>query len=155
MQQGRSATPDGILTRVEGTRFASIVSEIEDQADRGSLNLGLFLLEFSEDTIREFNEKVEEVLRRTNEDGRGHNMAIEVSGSAGGIAVHCARTLDREGTSRLRRHCEVRKYVARADSWFGLALAPDGAVRLVAQIEGDWGRDPVMDREVKRWSSRR
>ena len=150
-----AAPPDGILTRFEGTPFESIVSEIEDKADPVALNLGLMLLELGEDTICQISEHIGEVLKRTKVDGRGHNMVIGVSGSSTGLTVHCKRTLDHEAASKLRRHCEVRKYVARADNWFGLALSPDGDIRLVAEVAGDWKQDPVMDRIVKDWSSRR
>ena len=150
-----AATPDGILTRFEGTPFESIISEIEYKAEPVALNLGLVLLELGEDTIREINEHIREVLKRTNEDGRGHNMGIGVSGSSTGLTVHCNRTLDHEAASKLRRHCEIRKYVARAEKWYGLALAPDGGIRLVAEVAGDWKQDPVIDRIVKDWSSRR
>ena len=149
-----AATPDSILTRFAGTPFASIVSEIEDKADPVALNLGFMLLELGEDAIREINEGIEEVLKRTNEDGRDHNVVIGVSGSSAGLTVHCNRTLDHEAASKLRRHCEIRKYVSRADKWFGLALAPDGGIRLVAQIVGDWKHDPVIDRMVEDGSSR-
>ena len=133
-----AATPDGILTRFEGTPFESIISEIENKAEPVALNLGLMLLELGEDTICEINEHIREVLKRTNEDGHGHNMVIGVSGSSTGLTVHCNRTLDHEAASKLWRHCEVRKYMARADKWYGLALAPDGSIRLVAEVSGNW-----------------
>ena len=150
-----AATPDGILTRFEGTRFASIISEIEDKANPIALNFGFVLLELSEDTIRTVNEHLEEVLKRTNEDGRSHNMVIGLSGLSTGLTVHCSRTLDRETASTLRWHCELRKYAARADNWFGLALAPDGAIRLVTQSVVDWEHDPVMDRMLEDWDAAR
>ena len=150
-----AATPEGILTRFDGTRFASIISEIEDVADPVALNFGFVLLEFGEDTIYSINEYVEEVLRRTNDDGRDHNMGIGVSGASTGLTVYCSRTLDHGIASVLRRHCEVRKYVARANSWFGLALAPNGAIRLVMESARDWKRDSVMERAVEEWSSRK
>ena len=150
-----AATPDGILTRFEGTPFESIITEIECKAERVALNLGLMLLELGEDTICGINAHIREVLKRTNEDGRGHNMVIGVSGSSTGLTVHCNRTLDYGAASKLRMHCEVRKYVARADKWYGLALAPDGNIRLVVEFVGDWKEDPVMDRMAKDWSSRR
>ena len=150
-----AATPDGILTRFAGTPFDSIVSEIESKAETVALNLGLMLLELGEDTICKINECIREVLKRTNEDGLGHNMVISVSGSSTGLTVHCNRTLNHEAGSKLRMHCEVRKYVARADVWYGLALAPDGGIRLVAEVVGNWKQDPVMDKMVKDWSTRK
>ena len=150
-----AATPEGILTRFEGTLFESIITEIEDKAEPVALNLGFLLLGLGEDAIREINENIGEVLKRTNLDGRGHNMVIGVSGSSSGLTVHCNRILDHEAASKLGSHCEVRKYMARADNWFGLELAPDGSIRAVVEVAEKWKRDAAMDKMVKDWFSGR
>ena len=149
-----AATPEGILTRFEGTRFANIISEIENEADPAAVSLGFMLLELGEATICEISEYIEEVLKRTNADGAPHNMVVGVSGASTGLTVYCSRSFDRRIVSVLCGHSEIRKYAERANSWFGLALAPDGTIRLVVEIVGDWKRDPVMERTVEEWSSR-
>ena len=45
----------------------------------------------------------------------------------------------------LRESCEARKYVQRADSWFGVALRPDGGVCGVVELIGAWKRDPARE----------
>ena len=147
-----SATPDGILTRFEGTRFASIICEIEDKPEPVAINLGFMLLQLGEDTIRKVNEYIEEVLKRCAADGGFHNMVIGISGASTGLTVHCSRDSYRKVESRLQRHCEVRKYMERANGWFGLALTPSGSVRLVAELVGDWRADPVMESRAEQWA---
>ena len=86
-----SATPDGILTRFEGTRFASIISEIDHKAEPVAINLGFMLLELGEETVQNINEYIEEALKRCAADGGFHNMVIGISGASTGLAVHCSQ----------------------------------------------------------------
>ena len=132
-----TATPDGILTRFEGTRFACIISEIDYKAEPVAINLGFMLLELGENTVQKINECIEEVLKRCAADGGFHNMVIGISGASTGLTVHCSRDSYNRVESRLYRHCTLRKYTERADSWFGLALTPTGFVQLAAELVGE------------------
>ncbi len=129
-------TPDGILTRFEGTRFASIISEIDHMAEPVAINLGLMLLELGEDTVQTINENIEEVLKRCAADGGFHNMVIGISGASTGLTVHCSRDSYSSVESRLYAHCTHRKFTQNASNWFGLALTPTGSVQLVAELVG-------------------
>ena len=53
-----SKTPDGILTRMEGTHFARIIKEIENETNLAAIDLGLMPLDLSEDTVRTINEGI-------------------------------------------------------------------------------------------------
>ena len=133
-----AATPDGILTRFEGTPFARVIAEIEDKPEPVAIDLGFMLLELSEGTIRTINKYINEVLARTAVDGGLHDMTIGISGASTGLTVHCSQLVDSEAEIKLRRHCEMRKYSQRADKWFGLAVRPDGSIQLAAELTGPW-----------------
>ena len=60
-----AGTPDGILTRFEGTPFASIIKEIDEHPHAVAIDLGLMLLQLDEDTVRKINSLTDEVLKRT------------------------------------------------------------------------------------------
>ena len=143
-----AVTPDGILTRFEGTPFARIVAEIEDKSEPVAISLGLMLLELSEDTVRTVNKYIKMVLARTAADGGLHNMTIGISAAHTGLTVHCSRLVDSEAEIRLRRHCEMRKYSQKADSWFGLAVRLDGSIQLAAELTGPWKFNEVMETVV-------
>ncbi|MCY3702387.1 MAG: nuclease-related domain-containing protein [Rhodospirillales bacterium] len=146
------ATPDGILTRFEGTHFAKVLSEIDGRAEPVAINLGFMLLELGEDTVKTINGHIEEVLARSTRDGQFHNMVVGISEASTGLTVHCSRDAHFRVESRLREHCAIRKYTQKANSWFGLALNPEGSIRLVAQLVGDWKADPEMERRVQSWA---
>lgn len=140
-----AATPDGILTRIEGTHFGRIIADIEDKPAPAAIDLGLMLLELSEDTVCDLNKYIGQILARTAADGRLHNVTIGVSTASTGLTIHCSELSNGETEARLRRHCEKRKYLARADSWFGLALGLDGSIRLAAELIGPWKYDAAME----------
>ena len=148
-----AATPDGILTRFRGTPLARIIAEIEDKPEPIAIDLGFMLLELSEDTIRTINKYVQQVLRRTAADGDFHNMTIGLTGASTGLTVHCSRLAAPHVGALLRQSCEVRKYSQKANSWFGLALWPDGSIQLLVKLVGEWKFDPGLETLMTKWSS--
>jgi len=140
-----AATPDGILTRFEATPFGRIIESIEDEPSPAAVDLGLMLLELGEDTVDALNKYVDQVLALTAADGRLHDASIGISTASTGLTIHCSALPNQEVEARLRAHCERRKYLQKANSWFGLALGPDGSVRLVAELVGPWQFDAARE----------
>lgn len=103
------------------------------------------LLELNENTVRTINRYISQVMERTAEDGGLHDMTISISSASTGLTLHCSRLADNEAEMRLQRHCERRKYIHKANSWFGLAVRPDGAIRFVAKLSGVWEFDTEME----------
>lgn len=142
-------TPDGILTRFEGTPFASIVTQLEDQPNAVAIDLGLSLLELGEDTVNKVNEYTEQILKRTALDGGLHDMTIGISKASFGLTIHCSLLSDRAAETRLRGHCAMRKYSQKADRWFGIALRPSGEIQLAAKLIEPWKFDREMEALLK------
>ena len=140
-----TATPDGILTRFEGTPFARIIAEIEDRENSAAIDLGLMLLELSEETVQEVNHGISQIIALTTQDGDIHDFTVGISSASTGLTIHCSWLDDREAEVRLRHHCEVRKYSQRASSWFGLAIRPDGSIQLAAKLVGAWTFEREME----------
>lgn len=147
------ATPDGILTRMEGTPFASIIGEIENSSDTVAIDLGLMLLELGENTVHEINGYVREILKRAAVDGRFHNMSISIAGGSTGLTIHCGRPGSAGIEAMLRHHCEVRKYDQRAKKWFGLALNAKGSILVAVEVDGVWQYDHELEMLARRWKS--
>ena len=129
-----AATPDGILTRFQGTPFSRIIAEIEDEPSLATISLGLMLLELSEATVQKINVHIEQVLMRTKQDGGLHDVTIGISDASTGLTVHCSKLAASEAEVRLFTHCRKRKYSQKAKSWFGLALRPDGSIQLAGEL---------------------
>lgn len=144
-------TPDGILTRFEGTRFGSIIEGIEDQPHAVAIDLGLMLLQLSEEAVRKIDSLIDEVVKRTADDGGLHDVTYGCSPLSCGLTVHCSRLEYIVAESRLMVHCKVRKYSQKADFWFGIALNPDGSLRFAGKLESEWRFDQDMEDLVVDW----
>lgn len=129
-----TATPDGILTRFEGTPFSKIIAEIEEEPIPTTISLGLMLLELNEATVQKINKYIKQVLTLTEKDGGLHDVTIGISNASTGLTVHCSRLTKSEAEFRLITHCKRRKEIQKANSWFGLALRPDGSILLAGEL---------------------
>ena len=147
-------TPDGILTRFEGTHFAKIITEIEHNPDRAAIDLGLMLLEMGEDTVWEINGYIDQILTKTVSDGGLHDVTMNLSTISCGLTLHCSMLGDNEAATKLGSHCAIRKYSQKADKWFGVALRQDGSVHLVAELNNPWEFDKNMETILKKWTIR-
>ena len=102
----------------------------------------------SEETVETLNGHVKGVLERTAADGELHDVSIYISGASTGLTLHSSTLRPPKSAQRLAGHCDVRKYLQKAERWFGVALRPDGTVVLVVEMMGEWKRDMDMERIV-------
>ena len=142
-------TPDGILTR-----FAGIITAIEDEPHAVAIDLRLMLLTLSEETTKKINRLTDEVLQRTAADCRLHDVSFGIATGSCGLTIHCSRLAHRAAEMRLMEHCKMRKYAQKADFWFGIALMPDGSLRFAGKLVSEWRFDPDMERLLVDWKSR-
>ena len=69
-------TPDGILTRFSETIVRRIIRQIETSPEPTIIDLGFLLLELGEDTITTLNKGLEGIVRRTQKDGKNHDITL-------------------------------------------------------------------------------
>lgn len=139
-----SRTPEGILTRLQGTTLGRLVDKIEHADDPGLVSLGFMLLALSEDTFLDLSQGIDEMIARCLRDGAPHDLSIDI-GSAG-ITVHCNNLPDDVAARKLQAHCALRKYASRAGHWLGLCLHPGGGeLRMGCELEFDWEQSDRMD----------
>lgn len=97
--------PEGILTKLKGTFFDLIIQKISNLEKDNILDLGYFLLEFNEETLRDFSDGGSLILERLRKDGKPHNLSI-LSGSTG-ITIHVGLQEDEEAFHKLYTHCAL------------------------------------------------
>src|ERR1700730_10383457 len=51
----------------------------------------------------------------------------------------------------LRVHCHARKYLQRANRWFGLVLRPDGILWFGLKLNFPWTQDARLDTPMSQW----
>lgn len=141
-------TPEGILTRYEGTTLLRLIEDIEAKVDPGTIDLGFMLLMLSGDTIKDANCAIDQAVAKARRDGQTHDVTIGLGES--GFTVHCNDKPMSVAILLLRRHCENRKYTQRAGSWFGVCLDPrDGRMRYGVSLDYPWTQYATMDEMTK------
>lgn len=136
-------TPEGILTRLSGTLFERLVEQIESQPEPATIELGLHLLELSEETGRNIHRGLEVITTRSRQDDKPHDFAI--GGDHGGISFHCNPKLSEAAAEKLRALCELRKYEQRAPRWFGVSVDPNAELQFGVVMSFDWVQSEEMD----------
>jgi hypothetical protein len=142
-----TATPKGILTWFTGTHVARIIEKIEHEANPDLVDLGFLLLNINGNTIKQLDQGMRDVARRTRLDGRPHDFTLGFDAGDAGLTIHCSRAAPRAAAEALADHCRRRKYVHRADNWFGLLVREtDGLPKLSLALRFPWRRDTRLDK---------
>ena len=121
--QGES-TPDGILTRLEGTTVGKLITAIEDVPNPAAIAIGLRLLQMSGETVGKLGTAITNLARAAKKDGKSHDVTMGFGPSSSGLTVHCNAVADDDARKRLKAHCDIRKYSQKADSWYGISIDP-------------------------------
>ncbi|MCL6262294.1 SEC-C metal-binding domain-containing protein [Craterilacuibacter sp. RT1T] len=139
-------TPVGILTKMRGTRYESLIKEIEARSDPATLELGFHLLSMNEDSCNNVHRVLETITRKTQRDGKRHDVTLATSTQPGGVSFHCNPTMSSEAIDVLEAHCVKRKYLQRARQWFGVSVNPDGQVQFGVTLDFPWEPSEEMER---------
>jgi hypothetical protein len=143
--QAGDDTPVGILTKMRGTRYESLIKEIEARADPATLELGFHLLSMGEDSCRNVHRVLELVTRKARIDGKRHDVTLAPSTPSGGVSFHCNPTPSDEAIAVLETHCAKRKYQQRAAQWFGVSVSPTGQVQFGVTLDFPWEASEEME----------
>lgn len=141
-----SDTPAGLLTKMRGTRYESLIKEIEDRADPATLELGFHLLSMAEESCRDIDTLLKTITRKTQVDGKRHDATLASSTDLSGISFHCNPKPSVEAVATLETHCAKRKYAQRAPQWFGVSVGPAGDVQFGVTLDFPWEASDEMER---------
>ena len=141
-----AATPDGILTRFDGTTLGRVVKEIEARPEPATIDLGFLLLTLSEDTVNDTSRAIDRMAARVRTDGKHHDFTLGFGAGGTGLTVHCSDDPVSIAGPRLQSYCKRRKYKEKANRWFGLCMSPEGPnVRFGISLSYPWTQSDVMD----------
>jgi len=143
-------TPDGILTKLAGLTIEKILREIEAKPAPETLDFAFTVLSCAEETVKKLSEGIDEASKRFENDGRGHNFSMSLrSTPVTGVIVHCNRDTVEEAWRDLQSHCKKRKYLHRADKWFGISVDPRSKkLRFGIGLEFPWKHDATLERHT-------
>ena len=105
----------------------------------------MFLLELGGETIKTINDHITRITTSANRDGQSHDATLTFPEQTSGLTIHCNKMPDNKAEELLDMHCTVRKYLCKADSWFGILLFPDESVRLITGPNYPWEYNEDME----------
>jgi hypothetical protein len=141
-------TPQGILTKMRGTRYESLIKEIEARADPATLELGFHLLAMDGDACRNIHLVLETITRQAHLDGKRHDITLASSSPSCGVTFHCNPTASPDAIAILETYCLKRKYQQRAAQWFGISVDPAGQVQFGITLDFPWEASDEMGRLI-------
>ncbi|RMU99382.1 SEC-C motif protein [Pseudomonas syringae pv. tomato] len=142
-------TPPGILTHMQGTLYERLIMQIERRADAGVLELGFELLSMNDRSCQSIHDGLAGITALAAKDGKRHDFTLVVDEGNSGITFHCNPNPDSSSINHLQSHCEKRKYVQRANKWFGVSISPTGDIQFGITCDAPWVRSAAMDELTK------
>ncbi|AMP13363.1 nuclease-related domain-containing protein [Collimonas pratensis] len=139
-------TPVGILTKMRGTRYESLIKEIESSANPATLELGFHLLSMDGVSCENIHRILESIIRQAQLDGKRHDVTLASSTEPCGVSFHCNPTSSPEAIAVLETCCAKRKYRQRAAQWFGVSVSPAGHVQFGVTLDFPWETSEEMER---------
>lgn len=139
------STPPGILTKFAGTRFGDLLDQLAGKPEEGLVDMGMLLMTISEDTCRLIDERLGSITQMSLRDGRRHDFTIGVDSGKEGITFHCNFAPINEAREVMANYCYRRKYVQKADHWFGLSIDPAGQLQFGLTLDFPWEHSPDME----------
>ena len=151
--RGRS-TPEGLLTRLTSTSLGRIVAEIESRPEPGVIDFGFLLLALSEKGAQDVSQGIQKIRQRTARDRKAHDLTLTLDSASSGITIHCTEGPMSVAGPDLQNHCERRKYIHKAKTWFGVCVHPsDESLRFGLKLDYEWepnARLEEMTRDMSR-----
>ena len=148
-------TPAGFLDRFGTTLTGRILRNIEQSDDPSLVELGMMLLTLSGDTLTDLDAGMAQMAARTRADGLRHDFTLIFDGTSASLTIHCNPAPNREALDALRRHCERRKYMQRAEQWHGLLIRQDdGMPKAGMELRGKWTFDAALDADARAYAEK-
>lgn len=146
-------SPPGILTKFTDTRLGNLLEQLEGKPDEGLVEMGMLLMTIGEDTCRIIDERLGIITQMSRKDGRRHDFTIGFGSTKEGVTFHCNPAPSDEAREVMAAYCYGRKYVQKADRWFGLSIDPSGQLQFGLALNFPWQHS--LDMEARTASIRR
>lgn len=137
-------TPVGILTALGASPVKNMLEQIEHMEEPVTIDFGFLLLCLSGEALDDLGKAMGAMIRKAKAQKNHHDLTFAVADS--GITIHFNMDDNRNAAERLRSHCEKRKYVRKAKTWFGICINPENSQpRFGVELSNPWEQSDVMD----------
>jgi len=144
------ATPEGILTQLNGTTIDQIIKDIEFLEHSKAIDLGFCLFQLSGNTLEKISKGIKILAELSNEDGKLHNLVMTIDDKTTVLIIHCGHDPIDICRSKLKKHCEQRKYTERLQKCFGISLNPKNLqIKSILNLNYEWEFSNTKEAAVK------
>ena len=141
-------TPKGILTKLGTSPVKKLLEQIEHLEEPATIDFGFLLLTLGGESLDDLGNGMGQMLRKAKAQRNHHDLTIAIGET--GITMHFNTYVDRVAAEKLRGHCERRKYICKASSWFGLCINPENSqLRFGVELMYPWEQSDDMDESTK------
>jgi len=148
-------TPDGILTKFENTMIGNWLKDLSYSEDYFAIELGIFLLQLSEEAINQINDQSKAAIVLFEKDKKNHDITIGFDESSTGLSIHFNMNSNDESKNLLFEHCRLRKYKQKAKNWFGLCIDPiNKKIRFGLMSNKDYNFSEELDNKIKNFEKK-
>lgn len=138
--------PEGILTVLSKPPIANILKALEYSDHPAKFNLGLFLLTLSGKTLEFLTKGIQQIVREARADGKKHDFTVSLKEGKTGLTIHATTEPLPICGPNLADHVRRRKYVCRAENWFGLVIDPATvSPRAGTELSSPWAYSAEME----------
>ena len=147
-------TPEGILTRYQGTNLWRVLEDLGRKESESSVEFFELVFSLNEETFYKLNSFIERICSDSMQDGRNHNASMTFVGIDQGITIHSSFKNEVEARIELLNHCEKRKYVDRIMNWMGVHFNPlTQNVNFILKLSSPWVANQAMNVITREMSS--
>lgn len=141
----------GILELYKENSLGNIIQSIEKLENPKIIDFGFFLLQLSSDTINQINYLIETILHKAKKDRKNHDFVLGFDSASSGITFHCNYDNAYDAMNRLEKHCSVRKYATKSNTWYGICLHPDDlSIKFGVTLDNKWEYSYTLEKEVEK-----
>jgi hypothetical protein len=150
-------TPAGILTKFVGSTIEKILKQVESRPEGAALDFAFMALTCDEETTLKLSASIDRIAELSKRDGMGHNLTMSIGSSpTTGVIIHCNSEPDSIARASLQGHCEKRKYIHKAKTWFGICIEPHTkSIRFGIELNYPWKHDLALDQKTTALLSRK
>lgn len=145
------AMPDGVISRLMSGHLGKILNSIGKSNDPAMIDFGFLVLSLGKDAVVELEDGIDKILKKSKATHKSSDLTVAIGKKESGITIHSSKRSVNDAMSHLQSHCEMRKYIHKAASWYGLCIdSDDGCPRLAIKGEYPWVHSKDMDSQVER-----
>lgn len=140
-------TPDGILNHLDGSPVGRLLVNVGNKPEPALVDLGFLLLALSGETLDDLSRGLQRITELTRKDGQSHDLTLVFDQLHNGLTIHCGPLPIALAAKKLAEHCVRRKYLHRAERWFGLAVRADDALpEFAIHLRSPWKYNGALER---------